>query len=202
MIIWNEQPPDFVVQPFSRLFRTLPFSISTIVHLLSKEGSIVLLDSSVMTEVNSHLKEQNVELGGLLLGSVYRMEADGSFIVVVSDSVRSEQADSTGVSLRMSTEVWNQARKQSPLGISVVGWYHSHPNLGVFFSGTDRHTQRSFFNLSHCVGLVIDPIRKEQKIFIGGDSVEVSGSQIIEAPLNAKSPYDPYRNKTAEILLG
>ncbi len=42
----------------------------------------------------------------------------------------------------------------------VVGWYHSHPNLGAFFSGTDRATQRAFFNRPYSVGLVVDPVRR------------------------------------------
>jgi proteasome lid subunit RPN8/RPN11 len=65
----------------------------------------------------------------------------------------------------------------------VVGWYHSHPNLGVFFSGTDRKTQRDFFNQSHSLGLVVDPIRLQEKWFIGPDSIELRPPQIIEAGL-------------------
>ena len=182
MISWLEQTPDFTVQPVGRLFKNLPFTIASTLYLSRRDSPFVLLDNRVISEVNGHLRERNVELGGLLLGSVYSFdEPNGAFIVAISDFVRSDEADSTGVSLRMSTEVWNSARQRSVCGKSVVGWYHSHPNLGVFFSGTDRHTQRSFFNLAHCIGLVIDPIRREQKIFIGGDSVEVSESQIIEA---------------------
>jgi len=45
--------------------------------------------------------------------------------------------------------------------------------LGVFFSGTDRYTQRNFFNHPYSIGLVIDPIRDEDKVFIGQESDEV-----------------------------
>jgi len=43
---------------------------------------------------------------------------------------------------------------------SVVGWYHSHPGFGCWFSGTDINTQMSFEQLnSRAVGMVVDPIQ-------------------------------------------
>ncbi|MCY1311905.1 hypothetical protein D9M70_622700 [compost metagenome] len=56
----------------------------------------------------------------------------------------------------------------------MVGWYHSHPNLGAFFSGVDRKTQKDFFNSNYNLGLVIDPIRNEEKWFISSESIEVN----------------------------
>ena len=55
----------------------------------------------------------------------------------------------------------------------VVGWYHSHPNLGAFFSGTDRYNQKANFNSFFHVGVVIDPVRDEKAAFTGQDSTEV-----------------------------
>jgi 26S proteasome regulatory subunit N11 len=42
----------------------------------------------------------------------------------------------------------------------VVGWYHSHPGFGCWFSGTDVNTQQSFERLNRrAVGVVVDPIQ-------------------------------------------
>ena len=42
----------------------------------------------------------------------------------------------------------------------VVGWYHSHPGFGCWFSGTDVNTQQSFEQLNpRAVGVVVDPIQ-------------------------------------------
>ncbi|SJK86416.1 26S proteasome regulatory subunit N11 [Babesia microti strain RI] len=42
----------------------------------------------------------------------------------------------------------------------VVGWYHSHPGFGCWFSGTDVNTQQSFEQLNpRAVGIVVDPIQ-------------------------------------------
>lgn len=43
---------------------------------------------------------------------------------------------------------------------AVVGWYHSHPGFGCWFSGTDVNTQASFEQLHpRVVGVVVDPVQ-------------------------------------------
>lgn len=50
--------------------------------------------------------------------------------------------------------------KQTGRPESVVGWYHSHPGFGCWFSGTDMNTQQSFEQLNpRAVGVVVDPIQ-------------------------------------------
>jgi len=67
----------------------------------------------------------------------------------------------------MDTSVWTSALPNKEAGKLIVGWFHSHPNLGAFFSGTDRATQRNFFAHDYSLGYVIDPVRKEDAYFIG-----------------------------------
>jgi 26S proteasome regulatory subunit N11 len=50
--------------------------------------------------------------------------------------------------------------KQTGRPEMVVGWYHSHPGFGCWFSGTDMNTQQSFEQLnSRAAGVVVDPIQ-------------------------------------------
>merc|ERR1719299_296584 len=50
--------------------------------------------------------------------------------------------------------------KQTQRPEMVVGWYHSHPGFGCWFSGTDVNTQQSFEQLNpRAVGVVVDPIQ-------------------------------------------
>jgi proteasome lid subunit RPN8/RPN11 len=44
-------------------------------------------------------------------------------------------------------------------GLSILGWYHTHPKLGIFLSGTDRDTMSLQFNDPFSIALVVDPIR-------------------------------------------
>jgi proteasome lid subunit RPN8/RPN11 len=61
-----------------------------------------------------------------------------------------------------------------------LGWYHSHPNLGAFFSSTDRYTQKHFFNNDYSLGLVIDPIRNEEKYFLNKNSIEIDLRRVLK----------------------
>jgi proteasome lid subunit RPN8/RPN11 len=47
----------------------------------------------------------------------------------------------------------------------MVGWFHTHPNLGVFYSGDDVVVHSAAFTLPWHVGLVVDPVRKEACFF-------------------------------------
>mmetsp|Transcript_46652 Transcript_46652/g.101385 ORF Transcript_46652/g.101385 Transcript_46652/m.101385 type:complete len:310 (+) Transcript_46652:42-971(+) len=50
--------------------------------------------------------------------------------------------------------------KQTGRPEMVVGWYHSHPGFGCWFSGTDINTQQSFEQLNpRAVGVVVDPVQ-------------------------------------------
>merc|ERR550517_1857583 len=47
--------------------------------------------------------------------------------------------------------------KQTGRPEMVVGWYHSHPGFGCWFSGTDINTQQSFEQLNpRAVGVVVE----------------------------------------------
>jgi proteasome lid subunit RPN8/RPN11 len=184
MIAWREQEPDFIRRPLDALVGNLPFMTACAITLAGDRVPRVLVPPTVIAGIMAHLQERNIEMGGLLLGNVYDGLSGGSdFTVNVMDFARSVDFDGTSVSLRMDPDVWERARAQTGQKTTVIGWYHSHPNLGVFFSGTDRKTQRDFFNQSHSLGLVVDPIRLQEKWFMGPDSIELRPSQIIDAGL-------------------
>jgi hypothetical protein len=189
VIVWNEQKPDFFRRPVSDLLSQLSFISACAVVLNDGDSPKVLVSEEILDSVSSHLSEQSVEMGGLLIGCVYNLdEGSNRFVIAIYDHVRSIEYDSTGVSLRMGASVWENARFKSQGGRSVIGWYHSHPNLGAFFSGTDRRTQRAFFNHPYCVGLVFDPIRNEEKWFIGAESEELGAHQIFRRQAPRLSP--------------
>lgn len=119
--------------------------------------------------IDSYLASHVVEAGGLLLGSRYELKSCGAMLSV-DEFVPSRDFSGTGVSLSMGTDVWNDARPFLDAGLVVVGWVHSHPNLGAFFSSTDRKTQRAFFSKSWQIGVCVDPVRHESAWFFGPDS--------------------------------
>jgi hypothetical protein len=69
--------------------------------------------------------------------------------------------------------------------LAIIGWYHSHPGLGVFMSGTDRSTQKAFYNQPWNLAIVVDPIARKTGWFRGGDCEPMDGRHVIsyEEPL-------------------
>jgi hypothetical protein len=76
-------------------------------------------------------------------------------------------------------------------GKKIVGWYHSHPDFGVFLSDMDMFIHRHFFNLPWQVAHVYDPIRKEEGVFVwrsGEPVIEHFAVQDDEEPVVLESP--------------
>ena len=159
-------------------------SVFDVLKLLSHAHTspVIIIDDDVKVKIMRHLRSKNVELGGLLLGNVVSLIdlKKGIIAVKVTNAFESRDFDSTSVSLRMNSNVWQSANQSCTNNRFVVGWYHSHPNLGAFFSGTDRKTQRDFFNNAYNVGLVIDPVRNEERWFIGESSSALHPNSILE----------------------
>lgn len=179
MIGWTDLPPDASAAPSEALFATL--SVPDAVELLARlaAGPVVLVSAQCRAGVLAHLGSEGFEQGGLLLGRVFAPDGDPSRpeVVCVEGHVPASVFSGTGISLRMGTAVWEAAQRQCAAGQSVVGWYHSHPGLGAFFSGTDRQTQAAFFANAFDVGWVIDPLRGEERMFLGPGCEEVGGAE-------------------------
>jgi proteasome lid subunit RPN8/RPN11 len=151
---------------------------------------LILLDSACRDGILQHLAAFNEEAGGLLLGQVYRQPgdlADQPSIIQVTHAVPAD-ADGTAVSVRMSPEVWTAAnRLREDYGLMILGWFHSHPNLGAFFSSVDRRTQAETFYHPYSLGLVVDPVRGEEIWFLGPQSQQIAYPVIVLSPGSAAS---------------
>ena len=154
-MLWTDQPPDFHRKSIEDLLSGLSFTDACAIASGGNQRPVVIAPRRAMHGIRSHLSERSVEMGGLLVGNVHDLDPSGSqFVVSIEDYARCDEFDGTGVSLRMETTVWELARLKAPEGSFVIGWYHSHPNLGAFFSATDRRTQRAFFAQPYCIGPV------------------------------------------------
>jgi len=157
--------------------------------LLSTGGLVVALKKVVKGKIYKHLIQQRTEMGGLLIGTVYRIDLAPSqtYIVVIADSIPSLKSEATSVSLKLGPDVWLSARNLCKDDQRVVGWYHSHPGFGAFFSSTDKKTQRDFFNQPYNIGLVVDPFRKEERWFCGKESAIIQNLYYMKSRQGTKS---------------
>jgi proteasome lid subunit RPN8/RPN11 len=168
---WTEKPADLPLQPLSAL-STRSAALSSWVP--SGGGLLVILEDDVREEVLRHLRASQDEQGGLLLGEVFADDEQVSVVascaVAISQAVPALDFASSGISLRMESGVWERARAALRPRELIVGWYHSHPGLGAFFSATDRRTQAAFFPHPYSVGWVIDPVLDDEAFFVGRES--------------------------------
>lgn len=173
---WVDVPSDILRRNFDLLNNKLSFG--ELIDIISNKYPKIYLLEIVSIKIRNHLKGSNKELGGILVGTFYVDNNDDVKIIVIKDCVESTNFTSTSVSLEMTTDIWTGVNKITNSIDVVVGWYHSHPNLGAFFSGTDRYTQNHFFNNDYSIGLVIDPIRDEEKWFLSKNSEEILSNRI------------------------
>jgi proteasome lid subunit RPN8/RPN11 len=169
---WTDKPADLPLQPVSALGARAAALQSC---LPVGGGLLVILADDVREEVLQHLRGSQHEQGGLLLGEVFaddeHVSVAASRAVAISQAVAALDFASSGISLRMESGVWERARAALRPFEMIVGWYHSHPGLGAFFSATDRRTQAAFFPHPYSVGWVLDPVLDDEAFFVGRESV-------------------------------
>jgi proteasome lid subunit RPN8/RPN11 len=133
-----------------------------------EEDLRVYVDVDAMRDMELHAKSNTgVELGGVLLGGQF-VDEDGRPFVIVTDSLRAQHYESTKGSFKFTHDTWSQItreRDEFPEELQMVGWYHTHPDWGVFLSGMDMFICDNFFNKPLDVALVIDPCRDDRGFF-------------------------------------
>lgn len=128
----------------------------------------IYIDIDTVLDIESHaLVDTDIELGGVLLGGQY-VDDQGQSFVLVRDSLRAEDYEATKSSFKFTHETWAKIARQKdrfPAGTEIVGWYHTHPDWGVFLSGMDMFICNGFFNRPLDVALVVDPCRDDRGWF-------------------------------------
>ena len=184
MISWVDQPTELPIAPLERFYRELAAIDVIALEARRAAGTVlVVVEAGVRAAVAQQLAAARDERGGLLVGRVHEARgADGEqhpALVLVRAAAPSMEDAATAVSLRMEAGVWSRAREALRPGELVVGWYHSHPGLGAFFSTRDRKTQQAFFPHPFSLGWVIDPVRGEEKWFRGPESEELAPACVL-----------------------
>lgn len=111
----------------------------------------------------THIRaEPGREAGGLLAGLGKRG------LVVVHAALPAEGAEGGPGHLTFTPEAWrtmaDRLEEQFPEWVAV-GWYHSHPGLGVTPSGKDVFLHTRFFPEEWQVALIVDPRSGEAALY-------------------------------------
>ena len=129
----------------------------------------------------------DAEIGGILLGQVFR--SDRGVVTVLTEAVAAVSTDSGLGHVTFSHDTWAdlyQYLESLATDADIVGWYHTHPGFGVFFSSQDRFIQDNFFSGPGQVGIVVDPVAKSAVLFASyeGETVACSGFWVTTAEEN------------------
>ncbi len=128
----------------------------------------IFVDLDALLDMEDHSKsDMRVELGGVMLGGHYE-DDEGKPFVVITDTLRAQHYESTKGSFKFTHDTWaeiSRRRDAYPTTTHMVGWYHTHPDWGVFLSGMDLFICDHFFNKPLDVAYVIDPCRGHRGMF-------------------------------------
>jgi proteasome lid subunit RPN8/RPN11 len=135
----------------------------------------VYLSPAVYDSLSAHAAEDtSVEICGVLVGTWAR-DAGGAF-VRITDAIRGEAARNKFAEVTFTHDTWariNEEMDKRFADSAIVGWYHTHPDFGVFLSDRDRFIHEHFFSGPGQIALVIDPIRKTIGAFAWRDGKPV-----------------------------
>lgn len=128
---------------------------------------LVLLHQIAVLQIAAHSSSNtDCELGGALLGQAYRH--GDQLVVEVKAALPAASDDHGPVHFTFTADSWSRLqrdRAQHYASLDIVGWFHTHPDLGVFYSSDDVVVHKAAFTLPWHIGMVIDPLRGEAACF-------------------------------------
>ena len=124
-------------------------------------------------------KNNEIEQQGILLGSVYKTPSGYSGVVeavllseAIGNRVYVETQHSDWSKMDRQMDELNRTRKRK---LVKLGWWHTHPNMPIFMSNTDRETQINYFYKDWQFAVVLNPQERKWGAFIGGEATPCVG---------------------------
>jgi proteasome lid subunit RPN8/RPN11 len=129
----------------------------------------IFLDRRTADAIERHaLSDTSVELGGILLGKECLDTATGFPFVWITQSLEAKHYANTQASFTYTHDSWEEITRQRDQlhpDCDIVGWYHTHPNFGIFLSHHDLFIHQHFFAQPLQVAYVVDPINQSRGFF-------------------------------------
>ncbi|HPZ07967.1 MAG TPA: Mov34/MPN/PAD-1 family protein, partial [Candidatus Eremiobacteraeota bacterium] len=128
----------------------------------------VYIEKKVYDDIIEHsFEDDKIEMGGILIGEV-KKDDYGAYLYVLAN-IRGKYSSSTVSQITFTQETWNYINEIKDKRYSdkkVVGWYHTHPNFGIFLSDMDIFIHENFFGNPYQIALVVDPVAEKEGCFI------------------------------------
>ena len=144
---WNSQYDNAGLEPLVKVFVTQPAYSRICVHSVSD------LDN---------------EVGGIMIGEWCVDDTGGQFIVV-EHALPARHTRQGSVYLTFTQDSLVDIHEEIDAhhkGKKIVGWYHTHPRMGIFLSHYDTWLHQHFFPEPWQVALVVEPHSSNGGFFI------------------------------------
>lgn len=123
----------------------------------------VIISQVALRQIEGHsTADMSRELGGVLLGQV--IQEDETLLVKVEAALPVKTDDYGPIHFTFTADAWAQLHQDRATRFpefDIVGWFHTHPNLGVFYSADDVVVHSAAFVMPWQIGLVFDPVLGE-----------------------------------------
>ncbi|MCA9029486.1 MAG: Mov34/MPN/PAD-1 family protein [Planctomycetaceae bacterium] len=110
--------------------------------------------------------DTSVEICGVLVGK-WETDTNGPY-ALITNYIRCDNAAQKHAEVTFTQDSWTQINHEMDTkyqDLRIVGWYHSHPDFGIFLSDRDCFIQQHFFSGPGQVAFVIDPVRHLEGLF-------------------------------------
>lgn len=136
---WNSQYDDAGLEPLVQVFMTQPAYSRICVHSAS---------------------DMQNEVGGFLVGEWCVNAKQGEQFIMVEHALPARHTKQGAIYLTFTqdsvVDIHDQIEKHHN-GKKIVGWYHTHPRMGIFLSHYDTWLHNNFFPEPWQVALVVEP---------------------------------------------
>ena len=143
---------------------------------------LLIAHLDVYSAIHQHATESLPnETGGFLLGRVAFDSLRRSWHIEVDEVLPVEPLSQDPVHFSFTWRDVDRARRHRELERkALIGWYHTHPDLGIFLSETDlEKTHRVLFAEPFQLALVYDPVRRRAGYFFWEGPQVIDASQAI-----------------------
>ncbi len=142
--------------------------------------SVFLTQVAYVRAASHASSEMDNEVGGVLVGKwCFDAETSRQFIVVVGALPASfTQRGSVYLTFTQESlvDIHSKIERFYP-GEEILGWYHTHPRMGVFLSHYDTWLHEHFFPEPWQVALVIEPHTRIAGFFVRRENGELDPSR-------------------------
>jgi proteasome lid subunit RPN8/RPN11 len=132
-------------------------------------GISVFMNRAAYIRVTVHACSDSTEVGGVLVGHWCADEESDEQFVIVKHALPARHTRQGSVYLTFTqdslVDLHDQIDKRFE-GERIVGWYHTHPRMGIFLSHYDTWLHNNFFPEPWQVALVVEPYSSLGGFFI------------------------------------